>query len=596
MAQAWLPWASACTHNPDPATLEEDTCVADALLKLCMNLVGARVQSLMMYSHSLPGMFAAPLAGEDAVVKATLGKLHLVWKWLQAAERDAITKGGVQKHLDRLRWRRWVWIREVLIQLYEVEFQYVPLEVRGALQDLFQGLLHTKMVEDAFKHLKGMARSNERGQLQRKSRWSALRTSRLLSENDRPGVQLPAAMASVAAALPQTVFNADQQDFSLGMDVLHALADPAWSSQSPATSSMQAMFLQCCLALQAWDLVEKAWVSLLAAPGDILVERERSTTPLMVVSTCQWGCVLWPMAHRSRGGYKYFTFKELKDGESWELAHITDIKAWRGIRVKANPPVGHGGHAAPNSAPGGVLLRPVAQAGAKAEGLLQLSASRCFKGLTVPRLSALYDMLDVCPGMKKPKLEKDLCRALLNHALPDLGDTGVEELLGKRFDAAASSNTLDARSVLASAANQEAIQGLIDEDEIEKELTNYVEQKLGTKLKRTSGTASAPAMPAAASTASSSSGQTLPQAAKISLKDAKRFVPPGSTLELDLKRHMRWKVIYKEKESAPFSHTGTFGEAEASDTQRSALLACLRWAWAAHTLRTKEVCPWDLSG
>ena len=116
----------------------------------------------------------------------------------------------------------------MFVQLHEAEFQHVPLEVRGVLQDLFQGLLNTKMVEDSFKHLQGVARSNERGQVQRKSRWSAVRTSRLLAENGRPGVQLPAAMASAATQLPQAVSNADMEDFSLDMDTLHAMADPAW--------------------------------------------------------------------------------------------------------------------------------------------------------------------------------------------------------------------------------------------------------------------------------------------------------------------------------------------------------------------------------
>ena len=45
----------------------------------------------------------------------------------------------------------------MFVQLHEAEFQHVPLEVRGVLQDLFQGLLNTKMVEDSFKHLQGVA-------------------------------------------------------------------------------------------------------------------------------------------------------------------------------------------------------------------------------------------------------------------------------------------------------------------------------------------------------------------------------------------------------------------------------------------------------
>eukprot|EP00975_Prorocentrum_lima_P012538 2658389-Prorocentrum_lima.AAC.1 len=80
----------------------------------------------------------------------------------------------------------------------------------------------------------------------------------------------------------------------------------------------------------------------------------------------------------------------------------------------------------------------------KAESLVRVSALRCFKGLTVPRLSSLYDLLGVCTdGGRKPRLEKDLCRALLKHVLPSLDDSELEALISKRLDAAASSSVLD---------------------------------------------------------------------------------------------------------------------------------------------------------
>ena len=86
------------TRNPDPATLKDDTFLAQTV-NLAINLVGTRLQSLMMYSHSVPGLFAALVYDEAAVIQDTLEKLHKVWLWLQPAEQDAITKGEVQRTL-----------------------------------------------------------------------------------------------------------------------------------------------------------------------------------------------------------------------------------------------------------------------------------------------------------------------------------------------------------------------------------------------------------------------------------------------------------------------------------------------------------------
>ena len=273
------------------------------------------------------------------------------------------------------------------------------------------------------------------------------------------------------------------------------------------------------------------------------------------------------MPHRSKGGYKYFIFNELHDGESREVAHITDTKTWKGIGVKAAPPISHEGGAASNAAPGGVLLRQVAEDGPQSGSLVKLSALRCFKGLTVPRPASLYDVLGVSRVEGKPRLEKDLCRALLEHVLPQLGGDEREEVMGRRFNATANCSVLDQRSVLASAGNQEAVQGFTDDDEVERELNNFVEQKLGIKLKGKPKTASLPERSAASGPSSSSSGTKLPEAATISLQDAKKFMPAGCLMN-DLATHMRWQITHKEKESAPFSHTALFLERMRLPTHR----------------------------
>jgi hypothetical protein len=261
---------------------------------------------MLLYSHTVPGIFVQLLSSDTSIVDGALEKLSEIWQWLCKAEVAAQKNSDASSWLQQLIWRSWTLARGTFPFLEEASFQAVPAEMKGALQGLFTRLLTAKLVEDSLKYLKTMSKSTERGALGRKMRWDGLQQSRLLAENDRPKLEIPeGARASAAKALSPSVFDADVQDFSLSMPVLRAISDNKWKSQSPATFAAQPLFLQCCLSVKSWSLVGQAWMSLLAWPGCVLAPKAKPEAALLVLFTSERGCLAWPLGRRVRGTYEY---------------------------------------------------------------------------------------------------------------------------------------------------------------------------------------------------------------------------------------------------------------------------------------------------
>ena len=594
-ALATMGFLSPSAGRPEPAVLDQELMVADRLLKLVVNLIGSRLESMLHYSHCVPGMFVQLLSKDAAVVQCALGRLQEIWKWLLEAEELSLRQPAVHSHLQGMPWRYWLWVRETFILLEEARFKHVPFEVQYSLRGLFTGLLHTKLAEDSFKMLKTMASSNERGVLGRKARWAALLQSRLLTENDRPKLQVPAgAKANAAAQLHNKTFDADVQDFPLSQDTLHEISASSWNSKSVANFGLQSLFLQCCLTVRSWALVDLAWLALLVEPGTLLVPKASPSKAYLVVFTSQWGCLGWPVARMVRGEYDFFQAVQptASNPQPWQFIAITDLVSHRVLGIKAVPPLAQHDCNCSNGAPGGVLMRELSD-GAMAEPMAKAAARRCFKGITVPRLRVFYDLLKVESEGRKPKLERELCAAMVKHLVPDITDVQLEGYMNIRLKPVASD--LEQGSVLASTANQEAAEGLLEEDDMQTELKEFVEKKVAPRKGRAN--AAAPAGTAAAQVeaspaASSSSKSKIPMMTHIPLSVARQWAPPTSALILDTTRHMRWQIQCRNKASPPYSHSKAFGADGAELTQRSALLQCLKWAWECHTAATGVVSPW----
>ena len=141
-ALATMGFRSPSDGQPSAGELAEDVQVAERLLQLIVNLVGSRLETMLYYSHCVPGMFVQLLSKDDAVVKAALEQLKAIWAWLMDAEAQSVRLPAVLLDIQNIPWRSWVYVRETFILLEEAEFKHVPAEVHSSLMGLFTGMLH----------------------------------------------------------------------------------------------------------------------------------------------------------------------------------------------------------------------------------------------------------------------------------------------------------------------------------------------------------------------------------------------------------------------------------------------------------------------
>lgn len=77
----------------------------------------------------------------------------------------------------------------------------------------------------------------------------------------------------------------------------------------------------------------------------------------------------------------------------------------------------------------------------------------------------------------------------------------------------------------------------------------------------------------------------------LTVKAVTPFLPPaaGCTIGREMKLAKRWRACYPRQEM-PKTFSQVF---HSPDSERQSVLACLRWAWTAHTAATGQPCPYQ---
>lgn len=122
-------------------------------------------------------------------------------------EKAAAKNTQVSSFLSGLCFTREIWVREVMVELAECQFEYVSAELLAELVAYARRLLGTKLVEDMIGEAKRVCSSSPNGKLSDIGRWKACQVSGILVENDRPPVDLtPAARSAAADRIPSHCF------------------------------------------------------------------------------------------------------------------------------------------------------------------------------------------------------------------------------------------------------------------------------------------------------------------------------------------------------------------------------------------------------
>lgn len=217
-------------HPADGPLSTDDTFLAERMWEFALNLVEHRALTMGLMERALPGKLVVLLHPDSEVVACALGDLKHLFHCLTIAEASMATTRWLRTFVKELVWPEMVWVRELLVALWEVDFARVPSDVRQEICKYTGGFMTTKSVEDSFNIIRSKESASKSGKLQSKSAWHLVQHAAVAADCDRKLVKITAVAkqmvsdaGSATAALPRTMFEAHSVNFSLGAEEMRTL-------------------------------------------------------------------------------------------------------------------------------------------------------------------------------------------------------------------------------------------------------------------------------------------------------------------------------------------------------------------------------------
>jgi hypothetical protein len=615
--------ASSAPCVAEPLLVEEDNELASRMLLLVRNVVGVRCTSMLEYSHSIPILFVLLLDDDEAVVEKTLAKLRGIWAALGKVESMGLRDPWFAKFADKLVWPQLTTVRALFVSLEEAQWE-VSSAIRDHLGLLFGGILHTKPIEEVFNYLADNERKAKSKKLSTLLMWHLARQSPILEQWGYRAVARTAASDLAACQkLPANLCESDAEDFSIGgRETLLSLQNAGWRSPSPANFALIPFATEAMLrAASDPNGLRQTWPSLLAEPGAVVWKvGDADKTCSIVLRTTVWGFLAWPLrsaSSRDAEGRKKGYYKVVTEGPAAQpvLHTITDVAPWRVSRFTIASPLEIGAQFPAEARPLGLVLMHKSS-----EPLLQYAASVGFRSLTLPNLQKLVTLGKVPLLGKRPTTVQGTVMLLLRHIFPNKAEEELVEFF-KRRDLP---DKPVVETTLAEGENSKLAADYLEPEEMADVLK--IKATTAAKAKGRDASCSATAASSrgsapttsAASSAGADSSSTLaasslatdcPDAVRTAAEKAaakgpmsidwggieidavRRHMPTvqGLTVGRELKLANRWRVCYP-RAALPKSFSQVYADLE---SEKLSVLACLRWAWAAHEKETTERCPWS---
>jgi hypothetical protein len=189
---------------------------------------------------------------------------------------------------------------------------------------------------------------------------------------------------------------------------------------------------------------------------------------------------------------------------------------------------------------------------------------------------------DVVRVKRMPVLEKSLFSCIAKHFFPDMGDAEVNELFGLRQHAVRQNlKALDESSLT---ENFEHADGVMDDKDADaiKDVVKRARAKLEAQL------------PASRARASLAGVVTEDRGHEIAKEYARLFIPPGATLNVDVRLHWRWLGEMPKREDPKKKHITASWVKSGDPSEAEALKSVLKTLWAWHCEDKRgSTCPHD---
>lgn len=573
----------------DPEFLTEGK-MSDSLFGLVVELLSAEVSDMQYWSHNFPGKFGALLAHDKSDQKAALDVCMSAFKALEVLEALKADDVFFENLWVNLMWPQQCWPREVLLAVRENNGESLPGLVRDELIKVGRCMKTTRGCEMLFNHLRECERLQTASKMGRQARWHRCISSTVSRDMDRRPVKAQSIdfAATVSQKLPPSTFSQRKAEFSLGEETCEQLRGAkTWASPKP--DKLKVVADMTCALLQAVDhplglqALKLAWFGMLADTGAFLVaDLAGAHMSGIVVSISPWLVIVWKCnAHIAQGGKRFWRLDVSE--QALERVLVTDLVAFRALDVHLLTPAISRAHGFVDSSGAllpGCIIAP--QPGAEPMPLLEFGARRCFKNLTMTQLRDLIEAAPLRVQKPYPRRELDLVMACIYVVLPELELSEIEASAHKHRGCKQVASTWGSAI---NSTNLAHIEGLLDNDDAACIRARVHQQEVAAAV-------------SAGKTLAQKKGPRRPrrlvalQGQSFSKEQAAAWLPQvvGCTISKDTRLHGRWKVSYP-CDTAPFVCSKVWN---AERSERAALFFVLRWAWAAHTQKVGEPCPYDL--
>lgn len=351
-----------------------------------------------------------------------------------------------------------------------------------------------------------------------------------------------------------------------------------------------------------WERLKGAWRSLMAERGTILIKAKQPRDPVLVLSSCRFGLIVWPLVGARHQKLTWFRMAEptAEVPRPWRCLHLVDTSQYLAYPSTAVPLIDCVKVSSSPSVPTGLLVQGVG----KPVAVEVHAAMFGFRGMTVAWMTKLYDSAEVGAGRigRKPTRELDITKALVQFYLPQKSEEEIVAIVALRGKSMPEES--EDPSALAEPAFSSTVANIVDDNdksEFEKITKSRGPKSTSTAASSSHASAATQAAPGGARPPREPERRPRPVRPPLLLPSvltrewALEHIPKakGCTISLETKRYGRWCGEYLSKPSPPRHCTKVFGE-ESSTTRADAFLHVCRWLWAAHHGATGQECPFNL--
>eukprot|EP00971_Amphidinium_carterae_P351743 6492260-Amphidinium_carterae.3 len=575
-----------------PFKQKEDEFVSEQIFKACVHLCGQL--AVTNFGFQSPPMCFMPLISDvEGRQASTLAGLRQTWESLEKLELEAHDNEQIHTWLQHLVFVREVWVRELLILLWEKDWLEVPEIVALQLKAFGSSFLSSLIVEEGFNEIRRVSSLHRGQKCEPSGAWHVFATGQVLKEHGREGLVVSTQAESAAATHTSALHHPGDKDCSIPQQALEDLTaekpSTVWAHPSPHNYRISALAW---LLLERsggdWQQIEGAWKSLLLSPGMLFFERGIRTVKLVL--------------HASQYGFISVAVQGLKDRvikfpvdckKHITFDFVRSVHSLRVTYLKLHAPGSEGGTT-------GAMQMTVSK---DHSSLLKFAAKSGFKTLTLSRLKqlALVEKVSV-PGSGERVSEKDCLSSLLKHVH---GEAYTEEVFANAW-AARKGKEVD--PVLASDLFQSVDkEDIFDPDNFEDAEMAFEWDQLHANMQRVRRESNKKQSEVGKheestekSAASSSASAVPPKSRKFvtyradgySQDEATALLPETARIFKDLKEN-RWRLSSK---LLPNSGTKSKSWGKRSGiSDFSAMLFVVKAAWQVHFENTGESCPWEFS-